>query len=221
MKVAVCLSGQLRSFKKSRDSLFKNIIEPTNADLFVYGWDFEKQVQNNVTSRFSEDGTLEEFIDSYKPKSIILEDCDEFLSGKSFDFPTKSPETSAERMMCMFYTNMKCFEQVNNEKYDIVFRCRTEIEYERAITQEELELAYSNLVIPYGLDGRGGYQDSLAFSSPYYMNFYNSVYNHIRYYARNNITIHPEYILKYHISYNNLPVERIDFPMLLRGRQYA
>ena len=68
MKVAVCLSGQLRSFKKSRDSLFKNIIEPTNADLFVYGWDFEKQEKNNVTSRFSEDGTVEEFIDSYKLK---------------------------------------------------------------------------------------------------------------------------------------------------------
>ena len=221
MKVAVCLSGQLRSFVRSRDSLFKNIIDPTDADLFVYGWDFEKRNENDVTKRFSEDGTVEEFLELYRPKSFILESCDEFLKDKSFSFRTKAPETSAERMMCMFYTNMQCYQQINNESYDVVFRCRTEIEYERPVTNEELEMSYTSLVIPKGLDGRDGYQDSFAFGSVEDMKVYNSVYNNIEHYAKNGIMIHPEYILRYHLDCNNVPFNRIDFPMLLRGKKYG
>ena len=116
---------------------------------------------------------------------------------------------------------MQCYQQINKENYDVVFRCRTEIEYERPITNEELEISYTNLVIPKGLDGRGGYQDSFAFGSVEDMNVYNSVYNNVEYYAKNGIMVHPEYILRYHLDYNNVPVNRIDFPMLLRGKKYA
>ena len=38
IKVAVCLSGALRSFKDIYLSLYKNIIEPYDADVFMHCW---------------------------------------------------------------------------------------------------------------------------------------------------------------------------------------
>ena len=221
MRVAVCLSGQLRNFKGSYDSLYSNIIQPTNADLFVYAWNFETKEDNEITKRFSEDGSLQEFLSLYRPIDYTFDDCEEFLLNKNFDFPTKAPETIADRMMCMFYTNLKCYEKVDKNKYDIIFRCRTEITYERPVQQEELNKACVSLIVPNGLDGRNGYQDSFAFGSVENMGMYNSVYNNIETYSNDNIMIHPEYILRYHLEENKVPVERINFPMFLRGKRYA
>ena len=221
MKVAVCLSGQLRSFKRSYESLYNNIIEPTEADVYVYAWNFETKENNEVTKRFSEDGSIEELLNLYSPKECILEDCERFLSDKNFDFPTKAPETIADRMMCMFYTNLKCYEQAGQNDYDIIFRCRTEIEYERPISTDDLNMAQERLIIPKGLDGRDGYQDSFAFGTSENMKTYSSVYDKIPEYSDDNIMIHPEFILKHHLKQNKVPIERIEFPMLLRGKRYA
>ena len=39
MKVAVCISGQLRSFRRTYKSLLDNLIHPNSADVFVHAWD--------------------------------------------------------------------------------------------------------------------------------------------------------------------------------------
>ena len=247
MRTAVCLSGQFRNFKDCYQSLYDNIIQPTNADLFVYGWSFSDKKasgrdkikgrvyhshpvlpyvwntkhKDDPTQRFVENGSEEEFLKLYNPTEYKFEECLAFLKTNKFDFPNKAPETSAERMMCMFYTNFKCFNMIDPTDYDVIFRCRTEITYNRKVSVRDLlSVIEKKLVIPYGLDGRGGYQDSFAFGSPELMSMYSSLYYRIESYAAKGEMVHPEHMLKYHLTTMNVPVKRIDFPMRLRGVPY-
>ena len=233
MRAAVCLSGQLRNFKDCYESLFENIIRPTNADVYVYAWKFSPSnfQKDNVTQRFSENGTEEEFLDLYKPAGYHFTSCDKYLevvrdllAKRSYLRENKAPETSVERMMCMLYTNSKCLSLLPKnsvDEYDVVFRCRTEITYDRKITDEDLNS--ENLVIPYGTDGRDGYQDSFAFGSKELMTTYMSLYHYVPVYANAHFgqMVHPEHLLKYHLTKENIPVKRIDFPMKLRGKRYS
>ena len=38
MRVALCLSGQMRSFERTFDSINENLIKPNNADVFIHSW---------------------------------------------------------------------------------------------------------------------------------------------------------------------------------------
>ncbi len=230
MKAAVCLSGQLRNFKDCYQSLYDNIIQPTNADLFVYGWNFsDKDTHgfyigkgNDVTQRFAENGSEEEFLKLYNPTAHNFEKCSSFLEKQKFNLTNKAPETSVERMMCMLYTNFKCFNMLNPFDYDVIFRCRTEITYNRKVSVRDLLLAIEKkLVIPYGTDGRGGYQDSFAFGSPELMSVYSSLYHCVERYSDKGEMVHPEHMLKYHLTTGNVPIKRINFPMMLRGKEYS
>ena len=89
------------------------------------------------------------------------------------------------------------------------------------ISADDLNMAQERLIIPKGLDGRDGYQDSFAFGTSENMKTYSSVYDKIPEYSDDNIMIHPEFILKHHLKQNKVPIERIEFPMLLRGKRYA
>ena len=100
-------------------------------------------------------------------------------------------------------TNSKCLSLLpklrrSQDEYDVVFRCRTEITYDRKITDEDLNS--ENLVIPYGTDGRGGYQDSFAFGPRELMTTYMSLYHYVPVYANAHYgqMVHPEYLLKHH-----------------------
>lgn len=230
MKAAVCLSGQLRNFKGCYQSLYDHIIQPTKADLFVHAWHFSPEetdgfyvnIGNDVTKRFAENGTEEEFLSLYRPKKYKFEECSEFLKNKRFAIDRKAPETNVERMMCMLYNISECFSMLDSSRYDIVFRCRTEITYDRKVNREDLSLSLKgNLIIPHGTDGREGYQDSFAFGPPSIMSIYTSLYHYIQKYSDEGEMIHPEHMLKYHLEKNKAPVERIDFPMSLRGKRYA
>ena len=171
MKVAVCLSGQLRSWKDCHESLFNNIIHPTDADLYVYAWDWnhsrcKKYEIHPVTKRFDiNDGTTDEFLNIYKPRKYKFVSCEDFLTNSNFgtlysnnllhQYPDDD-RFALDRMMCMFYSISKCFNMLDFSAYDVIFRCRTEINYKEKINEDHLSLAINgNLIIPHGLDSRG------------------------------------------------------------------
>jgi hypothetical protein len=120
----------------------------------------------------------------------------------------------------MLYSISKCFDMLDFNAYDVIFRCRTEIKYREKINEEHLNLAINgNLIIPHGLDS-GGYQDSFAFSSPDQMSIYSSLYRYIEKYSERGQNVHPESMLKHHLTINPAKVQRIKFPMMLRGGDY-
>lgn len=87
MKVALCLSGQSRTFKQCFRSQKKHIIDPLNADIFIHTWTFSghrdihsthnhqydvKKYQNYVNS-YKYVTPVTDIIRIYKPKNISVE----------------------------------------------------------------------------------------------------------------------------------------------------
>ena len=69
-KVAVLLAANPRSFKRNYSYFEKNILETLNPDVFIHTWRLHGNERPDVTT----DGSCEEYINLYKPKSWEIED---------------------------------------------------------------------------------------------------------------------------------------------------
>lgn len=83
MKVALCLSGQPRCYRDSFPFIYKNIIEPNNADVFFHTW-FDKtdrymeKIHMDRGACEANENTIEELLILYKPKDYLVEKQREF-----------------------------------------------------------------------------------------------------------------------------------------------
>ena len=87
MKVALCLSGQSRTFKKCFRSQKKHIIDPLDVDIFIHTWTFSGHRDIHSTHNHQYDAKkYQNYVDShkyitpvtdiikvYKPKTILVE----------------------------------------------------------------------------------------------------------------------------------------------------
>ncbi len=155
-KVAVCISGQLRLFKKTYQSIYDNLILPNNADVFIHSW-FDKD-NLTIDSRDSQriyaelnsddDGNV---IELYKPKKYLIEKPKKF-TNKNIQIPDAYINSIVSMMKeedkndfnqvfnkciyptySMFYSIYKCnelkelFALENDITYDYVVRLRFDI----------------------------------------------------------------------------------------------
>ncbi|MBN8550160.1 MAG: hypothetical protein J0M12_12655 [Deltaproteobacteria bacterium] len=132
MRVALCLSGMPRSFKKCADGLFRNFIDIYKPDIFISTW-----LSEMVDDAFPETDSPHELIDLYKPLKFDIEIYNEKRKASFETNPFKNFSDrggrSVSRMIPMFYkihlADMHRFyyEQENKFAYDVVVRCRTDI----------------------------------------------------------------------------------------------
>ena len=47
MKIAICFSGAIRSFLTCYPSIYQNIIQPLNADIFFHMWSFGEDINKH------------------------------------------------------------------------------------------------------------------------------------------------------------------------------
>lgn len=87
MKVALCLSGQSRTFKKCFKSQKKHIIDRLNPDIFIHTWTFagnrdihathnqkyDTQKYQKYVESFNNITSATDLIKLYKPKKILIE----------------------------------------------------------------------------------------------------------------------------------------------------
>jgi hypothetical protein len=66
MKIAVCMSGHLRTFENTYSSFFKNILSPyeKDADFFIHTWNFVGCQDIGTDLRVSDVKTSEKWIES-------------------------------------------------------------------------------------------------------------------------------------------------------------
>lgn len=147
-RTAVLFSGQLRHFKKSFPSVYKNLILPNNADVFIHAW-FDK---DNLTLHSRDAGRKyppldpdddQRVIEMYKPKRYVIEK-QRMFCNKHIKIPEKytrdmismqnDPAIAAQRttflVHSMWYSLFKCNELKelyaleNNINYDYVINIR-------------------------------------------------------------------------------------------------
>ena len=148
LRVAVCISGYLRTFERTAPSFVKNVLEPLNADLFIYApnkkgvsWASAKKKHSSIISQedLDSDSLSLEKIEKHYPanriKKCVLWDYDQSIFKN--DYYDQNPKTidgrDYRRTLSMFYHIEKCnnlkteYEKENNFEYDIVIRTRSDL----------------------------------------------------------------------------------------------
>ncbi len=142
MRVALCLSGMPRSFKKCSESFFRNFIDIYHPDVFISTWQSEI-----VDDAFPETDSPHELIELYKPLKFDIEIFNEKRRASFETNPFKNFSDrggrSVARMIPMFYKihladmHRFMYEQENKLTYDIVVRCRADILFHQPVRLEQ------------------------------------------------------------------------------------
>jgi hypothetical protein len=244
-RTAVCISGRM-SMIENYDNLRQHIIDPYMADVFIDTWIPYTQNSMHVGPKSDMSDTeirattifpdevpinINQFIETYKPKSISLEFFDGMplthqirsvlpKSKKSYD-GHESHGTKTENVMFMQYKIWRCnqirklYEQTNRIRYDRIIRMRFDNTFD---SFPVIEPKPKVLYIPQHGDYCGGICDQMVIADSQTMDLYCDLYNDIYRYTVANIGIHPESILRKHIEVNRLAVERFKCGMKLRGK---
>jgi len=202
MRVAVCISGQLRFVEKTYPHIYQHVILPNNADVFVHAWYDERKLMTEcidpTRNRALEPTIREKVIELYKPKKAFFEPPRDFSKSYSnVKVPMSwitavkggSLEQSKNHIVysaySMWYSIYKCNElkeeyaQEHGIHYDYVIRMRFDAYPTAPIYVEQLQK--DMLYYVYNHQGDNMICDLLNIGSNSIMNIYASIFLYIEY----------------------------------------
>lgn len=206
MRIAFLIIGRLDTFENMYPKFKKNILDPLSPDIFFSGHPNKKGI-----------GYCKEKIESlWKPKKYILREYNENVrkevhpNDQIFN-ENKRPESTPQTWLSGIYNVKLCnqlkkdYENENNFKYDVVIKCRTDLEWYKSISNEELELAkLGNILIPTAWDFKTvhplGTSDVIAISNSWGINKYASLIDNVDTYWNEGNIFHPESFVGIHIE---------------------
>tara|TARA_R100000805_G_C3626347_1_gene137830 strand:- start:7342 stop:7992 length:651 start_codon:yes stop_codon:yes gene_type:complete len=201
MKIAVCFSGQIRSFNLVKDSMKKFLLNDPNIDVFChtyYRYDNSDYVNftdphTPIYGNFG-DINLNELIDLFKPKSFKFE-------------PPNYPENAKSMFNSIYESNelKKQYEEANDFKYDIVVRGRYDLLFNTSIDY----VIDNNIHLIERPGGRGGINDWYAYGNSHNMDIYSSVFPCYKHTEKVK-EIGPEKLLGEHVYNNGISVVFLD-----------
>ena len=201
MKIALCLSGQARSFEKGYVYYKKNLLDKYNVDVFIHSWKFEQQ---------------EQYVDLYKPKEFTFAtplhgDYDEKYTHTPdpVKFP---PRFTVSMLFSMFHVSkiLTMYQMKNNLQYDWVIRSRPDYALNTVIPFGDLD--NSKLYIPNCrmVPERDFGNDQFAFSSSENMLKYMSTFALMEhYYTDLNTLFIGENLMQANLHEHNLHGENL------------
>jgi hypothetical protein len=105
LKIAICISGQLRTWDKCYQNVFKIIKKlqrtGSNVDFFCHSWDFESNSNPIIVSTAKDEmiphdkNILDEVVSIYKPKDYLFENYEknkqvaEFIKSEGYRYKNK------------------------------------------------------------------------------------------------------------------------------------
>jgi SAM-dependent methyltransferase len=233
-RVAVCLSGHLRTFDRTYKSLMDNLVNPLSADVFIHTWETIGSQNSKVgsdrhTSAVSTNSRLKDINSFYNPKKINIENFDKkyFIDlGNKVSIAESDKIYVANHLgyhFAMFYSIKKAndlkiqAESENGFKYDYVIRIRPDIFLETKLNDSFFPAQKNCIVTPiiaqYHSDG---INDQIAIGSSESMDKYCSLFNNKLQYCQDRVSsIRPESLLRYHTSKNEISIEKRNIQYLI------
>jgi len=124
MKVALCFSGKLGEWERTRDSILENILIPLKPDIFLFTW--ESEDYNN-------------FIRFYKPLRFSILDYEKYKSQMNYQsinaWRGLKPMTFG---MMKSFGVLKDYIKSSSKEYDLVIRLRPDLEIQDRIKRYEI-----------------------------------------------------------------------------------
>lgn len=194
MKVAVVLSGELRTFDECYPSMREHILDRNDCDIFM---------------QVMESDRVGDAVGMYKPKAFCVESSDvveKEISKVRFE----------QRNTPWMWRNIaRGFSLVPHGQYDCVIRARYDLKYVQSLDLSGYSMLNYN--IPMGGDCEGGVFDMFAFSSYDNMAWYCGLHHSLdEYIGKMGCRAHPETLLRFHLSKKNTPMDRIGFGIVVK-----
>lgn len=190
MKVALCISGQPRYLDDGYSTIKKVFDRFGDLDVFVHTW-WDESYKNkpiefapNLTygrSCFWESDTLEKINKLYSPKTLSYEPSKTFETFPDIPYGKSNPNSIHSGWYSVYKCNelKKQYEIENNFEYDLVIRCRFDIN----LINFNVDLIDPNIVYVCGELNRtnklGLPNDLFAISSSKNIDLYSSIYTRL------------------------------------------
>ena len=206
-RLAILISGRNRFKKDEYESFMNNIVQDHEADIFL----------GCTSTEPLED--LKDFIDIYKPVSVVFTDPVDLTTIKPRDRDRDQIVIKPQNVISMYknrYTVLKAFTEYckkTGKQYDIVVCHRIDYKYLEKI-QYPKNPGY-NLYIPIEED-HNGINDRSAYGGVQIMTRYMGVYPHLDAIINKIDSYHPETILKEYLNQEKITPIRVNIKTKLR-----
>jgi hypothetical protein len=204
-KLALCLSGQPRSYFEGHSYIKKNLLDHFDTDVFIHSWKNENHLQQLKI--------YEDLNAIYSPVVAVYE--------KALSEQTNSdmfvPNASHPAHFCtsMFYSifradSFRTFSELFNEKkYDFVIRCRFDFALNTLIDFTKLEK--NKVYISKDTDGSNPLlNDQFAIADSETMKIYSSAFLFLRYHHNRAVHLCGHAMLEAQLDMFKVHVKRID-----------
>ena len=202
MRVAICISGQLREFDETFPSLRRFILERFQCDVFVSTWN---DIGLAAVPTGDPQGILDRARELYKPVKMDVESWSTVRKGwgdLSFFEQRKRPDSNVEGVLAMWYKIARANQlKIEAERsggfiYDVVIRSRSDVHYFESPEVDRTSRNYLHLGDHYGY---GGLPDQFAFGRSSLMDLYADLFRHLAEYVKQGCPVHPETLLRWHM----------------------
>ena len=241
MKIALCISGAIRSFESCYPSIYENIIKPLNCDIFCHVWTYGNDItihekNDQYVSKFklqNDECNIFYLLQKLKPKlyvceqyseiweQYIIEHCNGFDILHDMSDHDKNYAISA---MSMYYkilkaNELKCqYELKHDFIYDIVIRCRTDFYWNKILDVNLFtSLNKSQIILikdQYCTNAKWKGNDKFFAAKSATMNKICNIYNMIYAYYIQKCIIEGQNLHKHHI-------EKLNLNIIYYGNQYT
>ena len=149
MKIAVCLTGHVRSFERTFPQLERHLLSRHDADVFIHTWDVVGHQHREYRPRPTDQtrAPLETVRALYAPARMVVEDNADVLRRWRFDGPIYVADGQAEPqyIYSQLYSTYRAnrlkleHERAGGFTYDVTIRLRFDFDLETPLPERELE----------------------------------------------------------------------------------
>lgn len=198
MRIAICISGQTRSYDKGYEYLRRNLLDHHDCDIFIHTWNNSVYSTNDVVSL-------------YKPVSFVSEDypfTPDQLNSKYTNTPNALKFPAANSVYAYYSLFRSCLLKIDREiktkRYDWVVKTRFDYALNGNLPFDQLNPAKIYIPNCRMVLTRDFGNDQFAFGSSEVMNMYMSTYLNLDLYYENGYQMNGEEMLKANLHYHGL-----------------
>ena len=199
MKIALCLSGQLRSFSETFEYISRNLLANNEVDVYFHTW--SKNWNSSV-------------VDMYKPNDYFVE-LDNLVGLFSESNYTSISPSHPPRNFFMMYRSIlmaDLLRQSSNIEYDWIVRTRFDFALNKKIDFASLNKDKMYFCNTRMNEKHTAIHDQIVVSTPNDMSIYSSVYKNIDQYYSEGCVLNGEELLEHHLKkHKMLGKDKIDY----------
>lgn len=211
MKVALFLTGFLRTYKQAFASIRNNILDKYDTDLYVATWNKEEQeayIPSNFTDLYKDcnlKNVLVEDIDAYNKEKYFIKKINRI--NDIFDVDPRAKQHGeywANRLKDQWFLVKRGFLSIDsNINYDIILRLRFDLFIESICLKKQQGITVPNDI------GGWNFTDHMAYGDSQSMKKYSLLHDNIyELYLNNNIDItHAVEMPRYYLQDYKTPVK--------------